>query len=167
MAGDQAPGTRPRGGGGGTTGQDGPASEDSRDPARGTGSAGANGCPLRSHHPPSSRLPSFVLLELGSPMSPTGTQTLAGASTEQVRERQPPGAMTPAPRGAAAGPGQTAPVSPGYAYLSGRRSKALHRGNVPLHLGLAAPHRAADLASRAREASVEANSSRSLPEPRA
>lgn len=39
------------------------------------------------------------------------------------------------------------------AYLSGRRGRALHRGDVPLHLGLAAPHRAADQAPRERQAS--------------
>lgn len=50
------------------------------------------------------------------------------------------------------------------AYLSGRRGGALHRGDVPLHLGLAAPHRAADLVPREREASSGAYSGCGLQE---
>lgn len=50
------------------------------------------------------------------------------------------------------------------AYLSGRRGGALHGGDVSLHLGLAAPHRAADQAPRERQASSGAYSGCGLQE---
>lgn len=59
-------------------------------------------------------------------------------------ESRPPGAVTPAPPPPPARPGRPA-------YLSGRRGGALHRGDVALHVGLAAPHRAADQAPRERQ----------------
>lgn len=70
------------------------------------------------------------------------------------REPRPPGAMTPAHTAGLARP----------AYLSGRRGGALNRGDVPLHLGLAAPHRAADQAPRERQAGSGAYSGCGLQE---
>lgn len=143
MAAVQAPGTRPHRRGRETPAQDGPSGEGSRERARERKEE------ARRQRPPAvvSPFPPYrVPLELASPTPPTGPHKPASASTEHAKERRPPGAMTPAPREAAAGPGRRPPVPPESAHLSGRRSEALHRGDVALHLGLAAPHRAADLA---------------------
>lgn len=113
----------------------------------GRGRAGANGSPPRTpSSPSSSRAPH---------RPPDRTNRPA---PQRARERRPPGAMTPALRPAVAGPGRRLPGSPGPAHLSRRRDRALHRGDVPLHVGLAAPHRANDLTPKAREARAEAHS---------
>lgn len=161
MAGAQARGRgragrpRPR-----NPGQGGPAGEGSRKGARGRGSAGTNGRPPRAH--PSSRRP-----QARQPHAAHRTARARRRHNLSARERRPPGAMRRAPRWAAAGPGRKPAVSSVPTHLSGRLGETLHRGDVPLHLRLAAPHRAADLAPRAREAGAEAHSSRRLLEPSA
>lgn len=121
----------------------------------GRGRAGANGT-RRAFPPPPSTSSSRA------PRRPPdrGSQP----ALQRARERRPPGAMTPAPRGAAAGPGRRPPGSSGPTHLSRRWDGTLHRGDVPLHVGLAAPHRATDLTPRAREARAEAHSRRRLQE---
>ena len=131
----------------------GPRAKTVRSRPGGRGRPGAKGSPPRTPSSPSSSR---------APRRPP--DRASRPAPQRARERRPPGAMTPALRRATAGPGRRPPGSPGPAHLSGRRDRALHRGDVPLHVGLAAPHRASDLTPKAREARAEAHSGLRLQE---
>lgn len=83
-----------------------------------------------SPFPPS---PVPVPLELVSSTPPTTLHKPASASTEHAREPRPPGAMTPAPRGAATRPGQRPHFYPRTCLPLGatERSPALRRCTAP------------------------------------
>lgn len=134
-------------------GKAGPAGEDRRRGHRGSvaPTAARRGLPplpvplkLENHTPPSDRA--------SRPTPQQKSRRAAAAGSREEGERR-------APRGATARPGRKPPVSSVPAHLSGRRGKTLHRSDVPFHLRFAAPHRAARLDPRARQASTEAQQS--------